>query len=51
MYHDTSKFYGSRIPTVERVRALHYEIEHETIAFIRDPDGHLIELNDFHGRC
>jgi methionyl-tRNA formyltransferase/catechol 2,3-dioxygenase-like lactoylglutathione lyase family enzyme len=42
---------------VKHVRALHYEIMrepftigHETIAFIRDPDGHLIELNDFHGR-
>ncbi len=27
-----------------------YQIGEETVAFIRDPDGHLIEMNDFKGR-
>jgi catechol 2,3-dioxygenase-like lactoylglutathione lyase family enzyme len=42
---------------VEHVRALGYEvarepwkIDTETVAFVRDPDGHLVEINDFNGR-
>ena len=42
---------------VERVRSHGYVIDKEpfkigdeSLAFIRDPDGHLIELNDFKGR-
>lgn len=42
---------------VERIRALGYRIVEEpfgigeeTVAFIADPDGHTIELNDFRGR-
>jgi catechol 2,3-dioxygenase-like lactoylglutathione lyase family enzyme len=42
---------------VELIRSYGYEIDRdvfsigdETIAFVRDPDGHLIELNDFNGR-
>jgi catechol 2,3-dioxygenase-like lactoylglutathione lyase family enzyme len=41
----------------ERVRALGYQvikepfrIGDETVSFIADPDGHVIELNDFRGR-
>lgn len=41
---------------VEHVRELGYEVEREpftigteTIAFVRDPDGHLVEFNDFGG--
>lgn len=42
---------------VERARQLGYEVHRttfrigdETVAVLRDPDGHLIELNDFRGR-
>jgi catechol 2,3-dioxygenase-like lactoylglutathione lyase family enzyme len=42
---------------VERVRSLGnrvieepYRIGEETVAFIADPDGHVVELNDFRGR-
>ncbi|WP_077058242.1 VOC family protein [Streptomyces sp. MP131-18] len=42
---------------LERVRALGYEVVREpwrigdeTVAFVRDPDGHLVEFNDFAGR-
>ncbi|MEI7033347.1 VOC family protein [Streptomyces pratensis] len=42
---------------VERVRAAGYPIEREPfkigdegLAFVKDPDGHLIEFNDFNGR-
>ncbi|GAA1938442.1 VOC family protein [Kitasatospora viridis] len=42
---------------VEHVRSLGYPITEEpyrigeeTVAFLTDPDGHLIELNDFRGR-
>ena len=42
---------------VERARRLGYEVHRptfrigdETVAFLRDPDGHLVELNDFRGR-
>ncbi|GHA33955.1 MULTISPECIES: VOC family protein [Streptomyces] len=42
---------------LEHVRALGYEVVREpwqigdeTVAFVRDPDGHLVELNDFAGR-
>ncbi len=27
-----------------------FRIGDETVAFLRDPDGHLVELNDFRGR-
>jgi catechol 2,3-dioxygenase-like lactoylglutathione lyase family enzyme len=43
--------------TVERIRALGYSVLREpymmgteTVAFVQDPDGHLIEINDFVGR-
>jgi catechol 2,3-dioxygenase-like lactoylglutathione lyase family enzyme len=42
---------------VEHARALGYRVVEEplrvgeeTVAFLADPDGHLIELNDFRGR-
>jgi catechol 2,3-dioxygenase-like lactoylglutathione lyase family enzyme len=42
---------------VERIRRHGYQIDREpyaiggeTVAFVRDPDDHLIELNDFKGR-
>jgi catechol 2,3-dioxygenase-like lactoylglutathione lyase family enzyme len=42
---------------IDHVRALGYKVEEEprmiaeeTIAFVRDPDGHLIEFSDFKGR-
>lgn len=42
---------------VAKVRALGYNvlrepfaIHQETVAFVADPDGHIIELNDFRGR-
>lgn len=42
---------------IERVRSLGYPITtepytigEETLAFVRDPDGHLIEFNNFRGR-
>jgi catechol 2,3-dioxygenase-like lactoylglutathione lyase family enzyme len=42
---------------VERVRSLGYQIEREpwliggeTVAFVLDPDGHLVEFNDFADR-
>jgi catechol 2,3-dioxygenase-like lactoylglutathione lyase family enzyme len=42
---------------VEHVRSLGYEvarepwqIARETVAFVLDPDGHLVEFNDFAGR-
>jgi len=43
---------------IERIRRLGYKIcrepfsiGDETVAFVRDPDGHLIEFNDFKGRA
>jgi catechol 2,3-dioxygenase-like lactoylglutathione lyase family enzyme len=33
-----------------RVLAEPYRVGAETVAFVADPDGHLIELNDFRGR-
>jgi catechol 2,3-dioxygenase-like lactoylglutathione lyase family enzyme len=42
---------------VEKVRSLGYQVHtepyaigEETVGFVRDPDGHLIEFNDFRGR-
>jgi len=42
---------------VEHVRSLGYQVAKEpwsigdeTVAFVSDPDGHLVELNDFVGR-
>lgn len=48
---------GSVVPVVVRARAFGSEVVQdptvigsETVAFVRDPDGHLVELNDFRGR-
>lgn len=45
------------IEVVERARRLGYEVAdepvgigEETVSFLRDPDGHLVEVNDFRGR-
>lgn len=45
------------VEVVEHIRRLGYEIFREpaqigdeTVAFVRDPDGHIIEINDFKGR-